>query len=197
MSQRLLTLVLIALIGLAGAPQMAQAQTADGPDFWLQFDEAAGATTFVDSSAGTQNATCTGAACPTAGATGRIGQAAQFDGVDDRIAATLDAPTGAYTLTAWVNGTDWNDWRTVFEFGDDAPWFGVSHGGSLTLYPVIFGGTIPPGPWTHVAYTWTGTENRLYVNGTAVATNQTAAPAMARAWSSALKSTTSARGGGL
>ncbi len=79
-------------------------------------------------------------------------------------------------MAAWVNGTDWNDWRTVFEFGDDAPWFGVTSGGSLTLYPVIFGGTIPAGTWTHVAYTWTGTENRLYVNGTAVATNQAPPP---------------------
>ena len=81
-----------------------------------------------------------------------------------------------YTLAAWVNGTDWNDWRTVFEFGDDAPWFGVTSGGSLALYPVIFGGTIPAGTWTHVAYTWTGTENRLYVNGMAVAANQAPPP---------------------
>ncbi len=175
--QRIIALLLIAAVCLAGLPQMVMAQTNDGPSFWLKFDEAGGATTFADAGGGNRNATCVGGACPTAGVPGRLGQAAQFDGTDDRIGAAVNAPAGAYTLAAWVNGADWNDWRTIFEFGDDAPWFGVATDGSLNLYPIISGGAVPVGQWAHVAYVWTGTENRLYVNGAAVATNQTAPPA--------------------
>ena len=140
--------------------------------------EAAGVTTFADSGSAGNNGACTGDACPTAGATGRIGQAAQFDGVNDRVQANLNTPTGPYTLAAWVNfpGAAWGSWRTVLEFGDDAPWFGVSPSGQLTLYPVVTGGAVPLGQWVHVAYTWSGAENRLYLNGQAVAVNNSAPP---------------------
>ncbi len=68
----------------------------------MKFDESAGATTFADSGTAGTNGTCAGDACPTADATGRIGQAVQFDGVDDRIQAGANLPAGSCTLAAWV-----------------------------------------------------------------------------------------------
>ncbi len=171
-------LLLICALLLTTLPQALYAQAADGPTLWLKFDEAAGATTFADASGNNTNGSCAGDSCPTAGATGRVGQAVQFDGTNDRIQVALNAPAGNFTLATWVrnNNAQWGDWRTIFEFGDDQPWFGVTPSGRLTLYPVIFGGTVPLNEWAHVAYTWNGTEGRLYVNGQSVNANNQAPP---------------------
>lgn len=169
----LVTAILVTLL-----PQTLLAQEADGPAFWLKFDEPAGATAFADSGSAAANGACNGSACPTAGAAGRVGQAAQFDGVDDRVTANVNTPAGSYTVAVWVQftGTAWNSWRTLVEFGDDAPWFGVTPSGQLTLYPAIFGGAMPVGQWAHAAFVWNGTESKLFVNGQAVAVNAAAPP---------------------
>lgn len=171
-------LLLVSAILLTFFPQALLAQEADGPVFWLKFDETTGATTFADSGSAAANGTCDGGACPTAGATGRIGQAAQFDGVDDRVTAAVNTPEGSYTVATWLRftGTEWVNWRTLVEFGDDAPWFGVTPSGQLTLYPAIFGGSLPKGQWAHAAYVWNGTQSKLFVNGQAVAVNAVAPP---------------------
>ncbi|MCB0152923.1 MAG: hypothetical protein KDE01_35365, partial [Caldilineaceae bacterium] len=119
-------LLLVSAILLTFFPQALLAQEADGPVFWLKFDETTGATTFADSGSAAANGTCDGGACPTAGATGRIGQAVQFDGIDDRVTAAVNTPEGSYTVATWLRftGTEWVNWRTLVEFGDDAPWFG-------------------------------------------------------------------------
>ena len=178
LAHRLGRILLVAAMLVTILPQVAQGQEADGPLLWLKFDENAGATTFADSGSGGANGTCAGDACPTAGATGRVGQAVQFDGTNDRIQAGASTPAGAYTLAAWVRfpGTAWSDWRTLLEFGDDAPWFGVTPSGQITLYPAIFGGSLPLDEWAHVAYRWNGTESRLFVNGQSVAVNNNAPP---------------------
>lgn len=171
-----LRLLLVAAFLVFNVPYALHAQATDGPVVWLKFDEAAGATTFADGSTNNNNGTCAGATCPTAGAEGRIGQAAQFDGVDDKIQVNINAPAGAFTLAAWVrnNNATWGAWRTIFEFGDDQPWFGISPNGSLNLYPTISGGSVPLNQWAHVAYTWNGTEGRLFINGQSVNANNTA-----------------------
>ncbi|GAB2947410.1 hypothetical protein GCM10027048_10450 [Hymenobacter coalescens] len=93
---------------------------------------------------------------------------------NDQVSVNLAAPTGAFTLEAWVyfNGTAFGNagsYSTVLEFGNDADWFGVNSLGQLEVYGVLEGGTVPVRTWTHVAYTWDGTTSRLYVNGTQVA----------------------------
>lgn len=150
----------------------------NGPIVWYKFDETANSTTFADGSGNNANANCTGGTCPTAGAQGRIGQAVQFDGTDDRISAAVNSPAGAFTFAAWVNysGAAWSGWHTVLEFGDDAPWFGVNESGQLSLYPSATGGTVSTQQWTHVAVTTNGTSVLLYVNGQQVGTGQTAPP---------------------
>lgn len=154
-------------------PSTAYAQTNSGLALWLKFDEGVGATTFADASGSNAAGSCTGAACPTTGVEGRIGQSGQFDGVDDRVQATVNVPAAAFSLAAWVRytGATWGNWRTIIEFGDDAPWFGVTPSGQLTLYSAASGGMVPIGQWAHVAYVWTGNEGRLYLNGQAVQTN--------------------------
>ncbi len=177
-AQRILSLLLISGILFALFPQPTFAADPPGPTLWLKFDEAANATTFADSSANPTNGACTGTACPTAGVTGRLGQAAQFDGTDDRVTVTRNAPAGSFTLAAWMrnDAAGWGDWRTIFEFGDDAPWFGVTPNGQLTLYPIISGGSVSLSKWVHVAYTWDGTTSRLYIDSKEVQSNTSAPP---------------------
>ncbi|MBI3958359.1 MAG: VWA domain-containing protein [Chloroflexi bacterium] len=138
---------------------------------WLKFDEAAGATTFADSSGQNNNGSCAGNACPVAGVAGKDGQALQFDGVNDGVRVNLNGPDGLYTLAAWVKFTGtWRDWNTILEFGSsEDPWFGArSEAGQLALYN-FYGGAVPVGQWVHVAYTYAGAgqaaRSRLYING--------------------------------
>ena len=180
-----LTIVLISslfcsfTIGLLGRSLEAMAQTNAGLAVWLKFDEAANATTFADASGNNANGTCAGAACPTTGVAGRIGQAAQFDGANNKVQVALNVPTGAFSLAAWVRytGTAWDARRTIMEFGDDAPFFGVDQDGQLSVFNVAAGGMVPINQWTHVAYVWNGSASTLYINGQAVQTNNVAPPA--------------------
>ncbi|MBN1872918.1 MAG: LamG domain-containing protein, partial [Anaerolineae bacterium] len=71
------------------------------PELLLHFNEAAGATTFLDNANlyRQNNGTCSGTHCPTAGVEGKFETALQFDGVDDYVQV---AKTPALQLT---NGT--------------------------------------------------------------------------------------------
>jgi len=78
----------------------------------LPLDEGAGATTFMDASSNGHNGTCAGN-CPASGEVGHINQAARFDGTQS-IQVALNAPTGEYTLSAWVKFTGtWRDRKSV------------------------------------------------------------------------------------
>ncbi len=82
------------------------------------------------------------------------------------------------TIEAWVFhiGPFSSIYNTIIEFGNDAPFFGVLDDGQLDLYPIISGGTVPVGVWTHVAYTYDGTTSRLFIDGTMVASDVSAPP---------------------
>jgi Concanavalin A-like lectin/glucanases superfamily/Bacterial Ig-like domain/Bacterial Ig domain len=139
-------------------------------------------TTAADASGNGNDGAISGATWRTEG---RIGAALSFDGVDDMVtvpdAGSLDLTTGM-TLSAWVNPDQLNGaWRTVlFKDGSGDLVYGLYAqegaalpAGSLSVggAPRILRGTsqLPLSTWSHLAYTYDGATERLYVDGTLVA----------------------------
>ena len=143
------------------------------------FNEGSG-TTVIDLSGtgntGTiSNATWTGA--------GKYGSGLMFNGTNSLItiadSASLHLTTG-FTLEAWVNPTTVSSaWRDVIYKGNDNYYLeatttagGVPAIGQLvgTTHGETYGlTTLPLNTWTHLAATYDGALQRLYVNGTEVA----------------------------
>ncbi|MEM7797591.1 MAG: LamG-like jellyroll fold domain-containing protein [Chloroflexota bacterium] len=68
------------------------------------FDEAGGATTFVDVSGNNHTAACNPGECPTAGIPGVYGTAVDFDGLDDHLSIDSIVPSlsESFTIGGWV-----------------------------------------------------------------------------------------------
>jgi hypothetical protein len=151
----------------------------------LDFDEASG--NAADGSGSGNAGTVLGATR----VAGMRGNALQFDGVDDWVtvadAASLDLTSGM-TLQAWVKPGAMTGWETVllkergagdFAYGLYAHDGGAQPGGApVPSGNVRAGGghqtlrgssELPPGVWTHVATTYDGVNQRLFINGVEVA----------------------------
>ena len=145
------------------------------------FDEATGPSV-TDASGRGNTGTITGA---TRTASGRHGAALTFDGVNDWVtvpdSAPLDLTTRA-TVEAWVNPTALGTaWRTaVLKEQPGQLVYGLYANNDLgrpsghlyTTGDLFSNGTAPLAlnTWSHLAMTWDGTTQRLFVNGTQVAT---------------------------
>ena len=145
------------------------------------FEEASG-TTVVDASRYANHGTISGA---TRISGGRFGKATKFDGVNDWItvndSASLDLTTGM-TLEAWVYPTIWmSDWTAVIMKEQPGQQVYALYGNSDRNQPTtvlwVNGGErlasgvtqLPPNQWTHLAATYDGQYQSVYVNGTQVA----------------------------
>jgi hypothetical protein len=151
----------------------------------LDFDEATGGP--LDASASARNGAISGAVR----VPGKVGRALSFDGVNDWV-TVLDGATGTpldltngMTLEAWVNPGTINGWETVIlkergaatsnamsyalyaADGAGAPPSGVVRVGTAdrTLRAVS---ALTPGTWVHIATTYDGINQRMFVNGVQV-----------------------------
>ncbi len=113
---------------------------------------------------------------------GHAQHALRFVGADaDQVLVPLPAPTGSFTLEAWVKYTDATyvgGHNTIVEFDNDEPYFGIMGTGALELYtqqtssPVL----VPTGSWHHVACAFNRAAGTvaLYLDGVLVGTNPSA-----------------------
>ncbi|MEM7124821.1 MAG: LamG-like jellyroll fold domain-containing protein [Chloroflexota bacterium] len=143
--------------------------------FHFHFEEAAGATAFVDATQNHFVATCSADACPTAGQSSQHGSALQFDGGDSLTLAAneyLELTNG--TLMAWVQSANGG---TLLAASDGATtgfnWQLANDLSSMSLTTASgtesAAITMNANEWTHLALViedgqWTG-----YVNGLATA----------------------------
>jgi hypothetical protein len=173
--------------------------SATGPVGEWRMGEAAGATTFADSSGGARHATVTGAQAGVAGRLRGGPTAAAFDGIDDTATATgvpVDN-TYSFSVSVWLApSTSASGSRDALGFyGTRSTSFFVRQNpdGRWVLYAVAVDGDNPTrrsivgttatqrGVWTHVVavHDAAAKELRLYVNGVLEATM--AQPVMFRA----------------
>jgi hypothetical protein len=109
----------------------------------------------------------------------------QFDGSDDYMTFTgltgHQLPYG--TIEAWCYPTSIDGDRYVFSIGEAQVygasrairlsgnyWSTVTYGGGTEDYNSIVAATA--NQWSHIAFTWYGTSNRFYLNGTEYATTK-------------------------
>ncbi len=155
--------------------------SAAGPVAAYAFDAGSGST-LADASGKGNHGSISGAAWTSAG---KSGSALSFDGVDDLVtvadAASLDLTTGM-TLEAWVRPTTAGGWRTVvtketsgnlvyglFSSSDTEPPSAIVTIGGSALQDIVRASSgVPASAWTHVATTYDGSSQRLYVNGAEV-----------------------------
>ena len=109
--------------------------------------------------------------------TGRFGSGLEFDGVDDYLligdSVSLDVE-GGVTIAGWVLPYSLFSRDDIFK-KSGAYWFNLQDGGKLATYLTgispspgyyLSDSAIVMGEWTHIAFTYDGSQIRQYINGT-------------------------------
>ena len=140
------------------------------------------ATNFWDTSGYYNNAMAIGAPSFTTGHNTQA-SAMTLDGANSYVQLPANiAKGGVFTFAAWVYWSGGGNWQRIFDFGNDTSHylfltpssgstlrFAINNGGGEQI--VERSGALASGSWQHVAVTLNGSSAILYVNGTAVATN--------------------------
>ena len=175
--------LVVALALLGGFATSSHVGAAHASDIGLvaaySFDAGSG-TTLEDSSGNLNTGTISGAAWT---GDGRFGGALAFDGVDDLV-TVLDAPalalTSGMTLEAWVEPSRLGSWKAVLmkeQLGSLAYGLFADSDTGVPTGEIFVGGVksvggsgqVPVDEWTHLATTYDGVTQRLYVDGVEVA----------------------------
>ncbi len=171
-----LAALVLLVVGLSGSSVSA---APSGLVAAYNFNEGTG-TTAADSSGNSNTATLSGATWST---TAKNGKALSFNGTSNYVrvndSASLHLTTGM-TLEAWVNMTGGSSWRTVIfkERPGGMTYSLYAQNGSNRPVGQIYtnaeqdaqgAAAVPLNTWTHLATTYDGATQKLYVNGVQVA----------------------------
>ncbi len=147
-----------------------------------KLDESSGATSFADASGNGNSGSC-GSACPSLGATGKVGTAASFTGSSQII--VQDSPAlrlNEFSIALWVIpvGTK-SDYQTLLAKEDSsganrnyglyiAPStmqvrYSVWAGDCATKLAADSSGQMAVNTWNFIVFTYDGTTEKLYLNG--------------------------------
>ena len=171
--------------GVSAASNVASTRTLIGaPLAYLKLDESSG-TTAYDSSPNGNHGALSGDPLWT---TGQFGNALDLDGVDDHVTLPAGVVAGVrdFTIAGWVKLDSVDNWSRVFDFGTGTSTYmflSPSNGATRKLRFAISTGSgpgeqiiegpsaLPSGVWIHFAVSLSGQTGTLYVNGSAVGTN--------------------------
>ena len=110
-------------------------------------------------------------------ASGKVGQAASFDGDGDYVAVPSVELGSEFTVSAWVNldqDSNWNDAfgaekrLSILSYSDGHVTVAVGDGNSWDLVGNSPAGTTAPGTWQQWTVTYDGSTARLYVDASEV-----------------------------
>ena len=166
--------------------------------YW-KLDEAFGATSFADASGNGNSGTC-GSSCPTMGVSGKLGTAASFNGINSQITVP-DSPAlrlNQFTIALWVYPIQLKTNFQPLVVKEDS--FGNNRNYGLFIVPnsmqiryAVWGsdcatrfaansiGQLTLNAWNHIAFTYDGTTEKLYLNGALDSSNAASAASLCQA----------------